>query len=158
MPNPNRINPNHILRGFDGELYTDDGVFFAEVPRFQVQINFQNTDYPPAGDPLVLAVFTGYTVTLTLEATVIRDDPWFEGDTDMLAQAKEGNSVEYTLVGRLNGRTEEQGIGKYTFRSCVPDGAQDLINIQPGQIVNRALQFRCNQPPELDELLKNPVA
>lgn len=158
MPNPARINPNHILRGFDGELYDDAGNFFAEVPRFQVQITFQNSDYPPAGDPLILSIFTGYMVSLTLEQTVIRDDPWFSGSTDMLAQAKEGNAVEYTLVGRLNGRTDTQGIAKYTFRSCVPDGAQDLINVQPGQIVNRALQFRCNQPPELDSLLQNPVA
>jgi len=43
--------------------------------------------------------------------------------------------------------------GRYIFRSCVPDGAIDIANVTPGDILNRAWSFRVNEPPDLQELL-----
>lgn len=43
--------------------------------------------------------------------------------------------------------------GRYIFRSCVPDGAIDIANVQPGDIVNRAWSFRVNTPPTLQSSL-----
>lgn len=39
--------------------------------------------------------------------------------------------------------------GRYIFRNCVPDGAIDIANVTPGDIINRSWSFRVNMPPEL---------
>ncbi|MFA9457431.1 endoglucanase [Halalkalibacter sp. AB-rgal2] len=43
--------------------------------------------------------------------------------------------------------------GRYIFRDCVPDGAIDIANVQPGDIINRSWSFRVNSPPDLQSLL-----
>ena len=43
--------------------------------------------------------------------------------------------------------------GRYVFRDCVPDGAIDIANVTPGDLINRAWSFRVNNPPDLQELL-----
>jgi len=43
--------------------------------------------------------------------------------------------------------------GRYIFRSCVPDGAIDIANVQPGDIITRAWSFRVNTPPTLQSAL-----
>jgi hypothetical protein len=43
--------------------------------------------------------------------------------------------------------------GRYIFRSCVPDGAIDIANVSPGDVINRSWSFRVNEPPDLQELL-----
>lgn len=67
------FDPRNILRGYDGELYDGDGNFLAEVNEWHAQVNFQNSDYHPAGKKIVWAIPQGYTVTLTFTETVVRD-------------------------------------------------------------------------------------
>lgn len=67
------LGPRNILRGYDGELYDGDGNLLAEVNEWQAQINFDNTDYQPAGSKLKWAIPQGYSVTLTFTETVIKD-------------------------------------------------------------------------------------
>ena len=43
--------------------------------------------------------------------------------------------------------------GRYVFRECVPDGAIDIANVAPGDVLNRAWSFRVNEPPGLQDLL-----
>lgn len=43
--------------------------------------------------------------------------------------------------------------GRYIFRNCIPDGDIDIINVEPGEIVNREWSFRVNMPPEIQERL-----
>lgn len=45
--------------------------------------------------------------------------------------------------------------GRYIFRSCVPDGAIDIANVTPGEVLSRAWSFRVNEPPELQEMLNS---
>ncbi|WP_199615548.1 endoglucanase [Paenibacillus alkalitolerans] len=47
--------------------------------------------------------------------------------------------------------------GRYIFRNCVPDGAIDIANVTPGDIINRAWSFRVNLPPELQSQLDSGV-
>jgi len=42
---------------------------------------------------------------------------------------------------------------RYIFRDCVPDGAIDVANVTPGDVLNRSWSFRVNSPPDLQELL-----
>lgn len=67
------FDPRNILRGYDGELYDGDGNFLAEVNEWQAQINFDNTDYQPAGKKIKWAIPQSYTVTLTFTETVVKD-------------------------------------------------------------------------------------
>lgn len=43
--------------------------------------------------------------------------------------------------------------GRYIFRNCVPDGAIDIANVSPGEILTRSYSFRANSPPDLQSLL-----
>lgn len=43
--------------------------------------------------------------------------------------------------------------GRYIFRNCIPDGSIDIVNVQPGEIMQREWSFRVNMPPELQEEL-----
>lgn len=43
--------------------------------------------------------------------------------------------------------------GRYIFRECVPDGAIDIANVAPGDVLNRAWSFRVNMPPDLQDEL-----
>lgn len=43
--------------------------------------------------------------------------------------------------------------GRYIFRNCVPDGDIDIINVEPGEIIQREWSFRVNMPPEMQEEL-----
>ena len=43
--------------------------------------------------------------------------------------------------------------GRYIFRECVPDGAIDIANVAPGDVLNRAWSFRVNEPPGLQDML-----
>ncbi len=43
--------------------------------------------------------------------------------------------------------------GRYIFRECVPDGAIDIANVAPGEVLNRAWSFRVNMPPDLQDEL-----
>ncbi|EMT38119.1 hypothetical protein TthWC1_2365 [Thermoanaerobacter thermohydrosulfuricus WC1] len=67
------FDPRNILRGYDGELYDGDGNLLAEVNEWQAQINFENSDYQPAGKKIKWAITQAYSVTLTFTETVIKD-------------------------------------------------------------------------------------
>jgi hypothetical protein len=67
------FDTRNILTGKDGELYDDQGNFLAMVNTFTAQLSINNTGYTPAAEALEVAVFTGYTVTLTFTETVVED-------------------------------------------------------------------------------------
>jgi hypothetical protein len=43
----------------------------------------------------------------------------------------------------------------YAFYNCIPDGAIDIANITPGDILNRAWSFRVNGRFEVQSYLRN---
>lgn len=67
------LDPRNILRGNDGELYDGDGNKLAEVNAWHAQYNVTSTDYQPGGQKITWGIPTGYSVTLTLTETIIRD-------------------------------------------------------------------------------------
>ena len=142
------IDPRNILTGSDGELYSDAGVFLAEVNTFQAQINIGNIDYQPAGSKLTVAVLDTYTVTLTFTETVIKDARLFQ---KFIEAIRSGEQPEFGFQGVLRGR--DGSTHRQVFRSVVPDGAIDLINVSPGDTISRAWNWRVNQPPDLLSLL-----
>lgn len=142
------LDARNILTGKDGELYSDDGTFLAQINTWQAQVSIENQDYQAAGQAQKVKVFTGYSVTLTFTETVIKDALLLKKLVDAL---RAGKQVEFGFQGKLNGHDGTEG--RQVFRGCVPDGSIDLANVQPGDILNRSWSFGVNEPPELQSLL-----
>lgn len=144
------LDVTKIITGKDGQVFLtlSDGsqIFLAEVDTAQGQLNVNNTDYQPVGSPLVYAVNTGYSVTLTMTEVVIRDDVML---SKLYEDLRNGYMPIYefqTKLRRRDGQAQRQ-----VFRNCTPDGTVDLFNLQPGEIIKRPWSFRVNASPELLE-------
>lgn len=144
-----QLDPRLILTGVDGELYSEDGQFLAQVNTFQAQISFTNVTYRPGGSRLEVAIPDIYSVTLTLTETVIRDATLLKKLMDSLKDRT--RNITFGFQGVLRGR--DGTTHRTIFRSCVPDGAIDLISVAPGDALTRSWSFRVNEPPDLQELL-----
>jgi len=150
LNNQSTLDVTKIITGKDGQIFLtlSDGsqIFLAEVDTAQAQLNVNNTDYQPVGSPIVYAVNTGYSVSLTMSEVVVRDDVML---TKLYEDLRNGFMPTYdfqTKLRRRDGQTQRQ-----VFRNCVPDGSVDLFNLQPGDIVKRPWQYRVNSTPELLE-------
>lgn len=141
------LDPRLVLTGRDGQLFDDEGTFLAQIPQWQAQINISNQGYQPAGSLIEAAVMSGYTVTLTFTETHVQDALLAK----MLAELKAGRQPVFNFQGKITGHNGS--VGRYVFRSCVPDGNVDVANVQPGAILERAWNWRVNEPPDLPELL-----
>lgn len=142
------IDPRNILQGYDGELWSSDGTFLAQVNTWQAQLAFQNGDYHPAGSPLVVSLMQGYHVILVFTETVVQDVVLLK---KMMDQLKAGKQPEFGFQGVLRGHDGSEG--RYDFRYCVPDGNIDLANVQTGSEIHRAWNWRVNEAPDLLSLL-----
>jgi hypothetical protein len=145
----NKLDPRKILPGKNGKLLTGTGDFLAQVNTWQAQINFNNTDYQPAGQLQVVSVLTGYTVTLTFTETVVSDVVLLKKVMD---EIKAGRQPQLDFQGDITAN-DGQSATREVFRSCVPDGALDLANISVGDIINRAWSLRVNEAPDMQSYL-----
>lgn len=142
----NPLDVRNLMTGKDGRMYVNvDGVdiFLAEVDTFNVQMNVANTDYQPVGSILSYAVPTGVTFTLSFTEAVIRDDVIM---APLLKAIKAGKIPTYDFSGATE--RSDGGEQRLTFNNCTPDGAFDLMNLQPGDIIKRQQSFRINSIPE----------
>lgn len=98
------FDPRNVLRGYDGELYDGEGNFLAEVNEWQAQINFDNSDYQPAGKKIKWAIQQAYSVTLTFTETVIKDARLLQ---KVVAALKDGEpDAVLNFMGILRGHNE----------------------------------------------------
>lgn len=147
------LDVTNLITGKDGQLFitTSDNKqqFLAEVDTFQAQLSVSNTDYQPIGSPLSMAVNTGFSITLTFSEAVVRDDVLMKKVFDDLTA---GFMPVFDFQGKLRRRDGQEH--RQVFRSCVPDGTVDLMNITPGDIVKRQWSFRVNAMPEMISYFK----
>ena len=147
------VDVTKIITGKDGQLFItlSDGtqMFLAEVDQAQAQLSVSNTDYQPVGSSLIFAINTGYSVSLSLTETVIRDDVMLKKLFDDLQNGYMPVFDFQTKLRRRDGQAQRQ-----VFRNCLPDGTVDLFNLTPGEIIKRPWQFRVNATPELLEYFK----
>ena len=142
------LDVRKIVSGKDGRLFVTNkagtNIFLAEVNSFHVQLTPNNTDYQPVGSALVYSVNTGYSVSLTLEETVVRDDVMV---TELISDLQKGYFPSYDFQGMM--RRRDGQAQRIVYRNCVPDGTIDLQNLTPGDIIKRAWNFRVNSSPEI---------
>jgi hypothetical protein len=145
----------NLITGKDGRLYVMDSSgqnhFLAQVNQFQAQMSVTNTDYQAVGSPLVQAVTTGYSVTLTITEAVVSDDPLL---VPLLNGFHAGAIPEFNFQGYM-ARSRDGQSERVTYEYCVADGTIDLQNLQPGDIITRAWSFRCNASPQMIEQFKD---
>ena len=146
--NETTLDPRKVMTGHDGKLYiTVNGKsqFMANVDTFQAQINFSNTDFQPIGDLQVYAIPISFTVTLSYTEAVISDELVIAPILEALAQ---GYVPTFDFRGTLDRPYDAQG-QELTYGNCVPDGAFDIQNITPGEVIKRAMSYRVNSIPKV---------
>lgn len=146
--NEKTLDPRKVMTGHDGKLYiTVNGKsqFMAQVDTFQAQVNFSNTDFQPIGDMQVYAIPISFTVTLTFTEAVVSDDLMMAPLLDALAKDQ---LLTFDFRGTLDRAYDGQG-QELLYGNCVPDGAFDIQNITPGEVIKRSLSFRVNSIPKM---------
>ena len=146
MANEATLDPRKVMTGHDGKLYiTVNGksIFMANVDTFQTQINFTNTDFQPVGDLMTYAIPTGFNVTLTYTEAVISDEFVVGPILDAIAM---GYVPVFEFRGTLDRAYDSQS-QELTYRNCVPDGAFDIQNLTPGEVIKRSTSYRVNEIP-----------
>ena len=142
------LDPRKVMTGHDGKLYITvkkKSYFMANVDTFQSQLNFSNTDFQPIGDLMQYAIPIGVSCNLSFTEAVISDELIIE---PILKALKEGYVPTFDFRGRLD-RIYDSKCEEITYGWCVPDGAFDLQNITPGEVLKRPSSFRVNKIPEL---------
>ena len=141
------LDPRKVMTGHDGKLYITVGgksYFMANVDTFQSQLNFSNTDFQPVGDLMTYAIPIGINCTITFTEAVISDDLIMAPILEALA---EGYVPTFDFRGTLDRQYDSQS-QELTYSTCVPDGAFDLQNLTPGEVIKRSSSFRVNKIPQ----------
>ena len=145
------VDPRNVVRGNDGQVYitlaNGAQIFLAECESFKASLSFTNMDFQTMGSQQVQALNMSFTVSVELTEIVIRDDVMLRPIFDYL---KTGNIPYFDICGKANRRSDNKH-NRQVYRNCIPDGSLDLLSLQPGEIIKRAWQFRCNATPELQE-------
>ena len=155
LNNQSILDSRKLITGKDGQLFvehpeTGEMIFLAEVNTFAVAMNVNNTDYQPVGSPLVYGVNTGVTFTLSFTEAVIREDLIMKPILEMI---QKGITPNYTFQGAMKRQYDETET-RQILRNCIPDGTFNLMNLTPGEIVQRETSWRVNSFPEYQSYFK----
>lgn len=140
------LDPRKVMTGHDGKLYITVGgksYFMANVDTFQSQLNFSNTDFQPVGDLMTYAIPIAVSCTITFTEAVISDELIMAPILEALAA---GSVPTFDFRGTLDRQYDGQS-QELTYQTCVPDGAFDLQNLTPGEVIKRSSSFRVNKIP-----------
>lgn len=151
---PEVLDIKKVLSGKDARLYaTFNGMTAClfEASSFTAALNPTNADVQPMGSPVIGAVPTGYTITLSVTEYVVRDDVMI---VPILDAIKSGKAVTYDFQGVLDRTGIDGQESRQTFRDCVPDGTITLMNATPGEVITRETSFRGNALPEVISAFK----
>lgn len=153
MNNQVFADARNVVSGKDGQIFatTSKGkqVLLGEVTDFQATIHVSNKEYQPIGSALSFAVNTGYSMELTMNEVVVRDDVLM---MELLNEVSLGYMPSFDFQGKIARR--DGSAHRQVFRNCIPDKSVDLLNITPGDIMDRKWTFRVNAAPELIEGLE----
>lgn len=145
------LNTTELMTGKDGGLFIEfDGknVFLAEINTFSVVMNVNTTEKQPVGDPLVHRIPTGVTFDLTFTEMVIRDDVIME---PLIAAIQRGVIPTYNFQGvTTKPDGQEQRVA---FNQAVPNGSFGIMNVTPGEVIEREQSFALNQIPQFIKAL-----
>lgn len=146
MANNNTLNTTELMTGKDGRLFVEfngKNVLLAEINTYSVNMNVNTTEKQPVGSILVHRIPTGVTFDLTYTEMVIRDDLIME---PLLASINQGKLPVYNFQGvteKPDGQEE-----RISFNDAVPNGTFGLMNVTPGEVIEREQSFALNSIPQ----------
>ena len=139
------------MTGKDGRLFVEFNgvnVFLAEINTFSVNMNVNTTEKQPVGSILVHRIPTGVTFDLTYTEMGIRDDVIME---PLLAAIQEGQLPVYNFQGvTVKPDGQEQ---RLAFNNAVPNGTFGIMNLTPGEVIEREQSFALNAIPQFIKAL-----
>ncbi len=142
----NTLNTTELMTGKDGRLfveYNGKNVFLAEINTFSVVMNVNTTEKQPVGSILVHRIPTGVTFDLTFTEMVIRDDVIMEPLIDAISN---GVIPSYNFQGVTNKPDGQEQ--RVAFNNAVPNGNFGIMNVTPGEVIEREQAFALNQIPK----------
>ena len=108
-------------------------------------MNANTAEYQGVGSILVGTVPTGVTFDLTYTEAVIRDDVIM---APLLNAIQNGYFPVFNFQG-VNTKPDGSSEERITFNNAIPNGAFDLMNLTPGDVIKRANAFRLNSIPKM---------
>lgn len=140
------LDTREIMTGTDGCLFFEkDGVNvpMLELANFAVNMEVAATQRQFVGDPVNKSIPTGVSFTLSITESVVRDDLIM---TDLLDSIKNGKFPVFNFQGKTEKPDgQEQRIA---FNNAVPSGNFGIMNVTPGELIDREMNFALNTVPE----------
>lgn len=137
-----------LATGKDGRLYISvdgESIWYASVEEFEISMNYETTDFQPAGDWQKYGVPTGVKFTLKFTEAVIRDDLMIK---PMLDAINAGSMPAFDFQGSLiNPFSEAEET--VLCNECIPDGDTNILSVKPGEIVKREFSYIINSVPDM---------
>lgn len=147
------LNVQELMRGTDGLLFVEyegNQVPLLEVENYSVGMNFAASQKQYVGDPTIKSVPTGVSYTLTITESVVRDEPIVLVILDAL---KRGKFPVFNFQSKLvKPDGQEQRFG---LNDAVPSGEFGLVNVTPGEICSRPMNFALNSIPDCISSIKS---
>lgn len=145
MGKNNTLNTTELMTGKDGRLFVEFNgkqIFLAEINTYSVVMNVNTVEKQPVGSIMVHRIPTGVTFDLTFTEMVVRDDLIME---PLLEAIAEGQLPVYNFQGMsYKPDGQEQ---RMAFNNAVPNGTFGLMNLTPGEVIEREQSFAINSIP-----------
>lgn len=140
------LDTREIMTGTDGCLFFEkDGVNvpMLELANYTVNMEIAAVQRQFVGDPVNKSIPTGVSFTLSITEAAVRDDLIVE---DLLSQIKNGKFPVFNFQSKVEKPDgQEQRIA---LNNAVPSGNFSLVNITPGELFDREMNFALNSVPE----------
>ena len=136
-----------LMTGKDGKMYIEvDGVsvWYASVEEFEINANFTNTDFQPAGDYQQYGVPTSIKYTLSFTEAVIRDDLML---VPLLEKVRQGSVPTFNFAGSST-EPFSGGQQKFLCNECVIRISINILSVKSGEIIKRQFSFIINSVPD----------
>ena len=146
------LNTLELMNGKDGCLfveYNGTQIPLLDVENYAVNMNFNTVQKQFIGDPTVKSIPTGVSYSLSITECVVRDEPIV---LVILDNIKKGKIPVFNFQSKLEKPDgQEQRFG---LNEAVPSGEFGLVNVTPGEVCSRPMNFALNTIPECISSLK----
>lgn len=140
------LNSAELMTGIDGYLLLEHNganICLAEVGNFSVVMNYNVVEKQAVGNPVVQRVPSGISYDLTMTEMVVRDDTIIG---PLLEAAQNGKIPRFNFQGVTQKPDGQEQ--RVAFNNAVPNGAFGLMNVTPGEVIEREMSFSLNEVPK----------
>lgn len=140
------LDTRELMSGADGCLFFEkDGVNvpMLENASYKVNMDVSAVQRQFTGDPVNKSIPTGVSFTLSITEGVVRDDLIV---APLLESIKNGKFPVFNFQSKVDKPDGQEQ--RMALNDAVPSGSFSLVNMTPGEIFDRELNFALNSVPE----------